>query len=274
MMHGRFEDYHLAAKKSGVEWTGVMLNPLYGCSPVSEGCANCYAARDAARWTNHFAGLAERTPNGGARWTQEIQFRPDALKKPLSWRDPHLVFLGGMSDLFHEKVAFEYIDRVFDMMAATPQHTYQLLTKRIGRALQYLEHRGRIPLPNVWIGVSVENQLAADERIPVLHELDAAVKWISYEPALGSVDLGYYFLPRVLTKIGWVVCGGESGKFARKMNPDWARLMRDECQRAGVPFFFKQWGEFNEHGERVGKKQAGSLLDGVEWKEFPRKVGA
>ncbi len=303
-MHGQFSDYHLAKVKSGVEWTGKMWNPIYGCTAVSPGCAHCYAARDAARWTNHFEGLAERTPNGGARWTGQIQFREDKLNDPLKYTQPHLIFVCGMSDLFHEDVPFEFIDRMFARMAMTPQHTYQVLTKRPERMLEYFsdlayrtemigieaEHqsgfdrfiwhtddsgngdpRWPLPLPNVWLGVSVENQAVADIRANAMWELAQMgwITWVSAEPLLALFNADIY-----LHFIKWIVIGGESGPLARPMPPHAARYLRDQAEYVGVPIFFKQWGEFDEHGVRVGKKQAGRLLDGREWNEFPKKVAA
>jgi protein gp37 len=251
-----------------------------------------------------------------SRWTGEVRFLPERLNEPRHWKKPRRIFVCDMGDLFHEKVHDEWIDQVFAMMVDCPQHTFQILTKRaermrdylrkvsVDQILQHVRGLGTLawPLPNVWCGVSVENQHFADERIPLLLETPAVVRWISAEPLLGPVDLGDRRIPNGLLAsylcggrgLNWVVCGGESGPNARAMHPDWARSLRDQCQAAGVPFFLKQWGEWaggnsfvgpvretrELHGTRldepyttvfrVGKKKAGRRLDGREWSEFPK----
>lgn len=306
---------------SNIEWTETTWNPMVGCTKVSPGCANCYAITESRRvllrvgaTAKSERGLATRDAYALAvtnndkppRWTGKVGLMEHKLGDPLRWREPLLVFVNSMSDLFHEDVPFEFIDKVFAVMALTPQHTYQVLTKRPARMAEYLNDFSQLsserrhyavewlqykhpaisvsqktplmilnrpwgnwelpwPLPNVWLGTSVENQATADERIPHLLRCPAAVRWLSCEPLLGPVDLTYaasYLIdplpPRVnrsdyvqaarrlimCGNIQWVVVGGESGKGARPMHPDWARSLRDQCQAAGVPFFFKQWGEW------------------------------
>jgi protein gp37 len=279
--------------KSPIEWTEETWNPLAGCSAVSKGCTNCYAAvmtkRLAAMGQAKYSGLL----NSSGHFNGKINFDEAALSIPLKRKKPTTYFVNSMSDLFHEAVPFEFIDRVFAVMALCPQHTFQVLTKRPERMAEYLlKHAdsediawhanveilklghggGRVkwPLPNVWLGTSVEDQAAADARIPHLLRCPAAVRFLSCEPLLGPVDLtrvslgsskvakdsgplsGYTvdFKLNALTgapktgipAVDWVICGGESGADARPMHPDWARGLRDQCEAAGVPFFFKQWG--------------------------------
>lgn len=293
--------------KSKIEWTDATWNPVSGCTKVSQGCKNCYAERVFPRAYATSARL-------GREFT-DVRCHPVRLNQPVRWKRPRKIFVNSMSDLFHEAVPDEFIWDIFDVMFRTHQHTYQILTKRADRMLKFCssERAFAKPLPNVWLGVSVEDQETADERIPLLLQTPAAVRFVSYEPALGPVDFRLTPNPSPLTpSLDWVICGGESGPHARPMHPDWARSVRDQCQAAGVPFFFKQWGEWAEvcrrtdgncvgkyvleagdvilrsHGpiervaqggiwervggmpmRRVGKKNAGALLDGREWKEFP-----
>jgi protein gp37 len=405
------------ADKSKIEWTDATWNPIRGCSRVSEGCRNCYAETVANRFCgpgSAYEGVVQIDANGKGlgKWNGQIKFVEKRLLDPLHWKQPRKIFVNSMSDLFHENVTDEMLDRIFAVMALCPQHTFQILTKRPERMLAYLEgldvdghdmagsdgamrwateaggffslgkrvdrliaeficdaHEDtclfddtdpdgeRIdefyclkpiqwPLPNVWLGVSVENQPAADERIPLLLKTPAAVIFISAEPLLGALNLmsnlggtawiggqrgcgglhhgdgspdcpsylHHHHDDRCARGIDWVIVGGESGPGARPMHPDWARSLRDQCVAAGVPFFFKQWGEwshpdykkpaetpgryalmpqdgttgmygttfteidhyprhFTSFGsivrERVGKKAAGDLLDGVQWHQFP-----
>lgn len=275
------------ADNTKIEWTDATWNPVNGCSLASPGCTNCYAMKQAHRVPQR-RGLTRHT-SGGMVWTGEVRFDEAKLTQPLHWKRPRRIFVCAHGDLFHDAVPDEWIDRVFAVMALCPQHTFQVLTKRSARMLEYARraqpcgehwlagHDGTAgviwPLPNVWLGVSVEDQTRADERIPDLLATPAAVRWISAEPLLGPVDLTVYRddqLIEALTgdrqdgvimradfslvginskfsngpKIDWVVVGGESGPGARPMHPDWARTLRDQCAAAGVPFFFKQWGEF------------------------------
>jgi protein gp37 len=290
--------------KTSIEWTDASWNPITGCTEISPGCANCYAARLAAtrlRKIPEYDGLAIYGEN--ARWTGEVRFHPERLEEPLHWRKPRKIFVCDMGDLFHEGVTDQQLFSVFAVMGGSPQHTFQVLTKRAERMKEFvtmpiLEEKFQRaflqwPLPNVWLGVSVENQHFADERIPLLLETPAAVRWISCEPLLGPVKIPY-FLRTVSTAyacfspLDWVVCGGESGPNARPMHPDWLMRLCNQCRVAGVPFFFKQWGEWAPAGQidsartfvghnlgdgqmmlRYGKKLAGRQLFGREWKEFP-----
>lgn len=254
------------ADKSGIEWTEATWNPIVGCTHVSPGCDNCYAAREASGRLKHlplYAGLAT-----AGKFTGEVRLVPERLGQPLRWRKPRRVFVNSMSDLFHETVPDEFIAQVFAVMAFAPQHSFQVLTKRHGRLQSLLNNRTwwtkafaracadlNMPtartswmwdintgpayaLRNVWLIVSVENQQWAGIRIPALRNTPAAVRGLSCEPLLGPLhDLD-------LTGISWVICGGESGPGARPMHPDWARGLRDQCVAAGVPFFLKQWGEW------------------------------
>lgn len=307
-----------------IEWTDEVWNPLAGCSVLTPGCTNCYAMKMARRLeaigVDHYAGLTQTT-KGGAVWTGKVALAPNhILTKPLRWRKPRRIFVNSMSDLFHETVPDEWIDRVFAVMALAPQHTFQVLTKRSARMLAYLTSRGPVdwsaaipspsnmfmskhefdcrllgvapeiyhqaplahPLPNVWLGVSAEDQTRADERIPDLLATPAAVRFVSLEPMIGAVDLntipspavtpedeGYWHSalesgdihyreghPDVLTGRGivdavdgpwlpgldWVIVGGESGVKARPFHVDWARSIVKQCQAAGVPVHVKQLG--------------------------------
>jgi protein gp37 len=326
-----------------IEWADAVWNPLTGCTMVSEGCRFCYAVtmtrRLAAMGQEKYAGLVNP---GKGHFNGVVQTHDDALCIPLTWRKPRRVFVNSMSDLFHKEVPFEFIDKVFAVMALTPQHTYQVLTKRPERAAEYMNYidsagfcaaarvqaacefwqlrctkdypwsvvydfalnkLARWPLPNVWLGTSVEDGRVR-QRIDELRRIPAAIRFLSCEPLIGPLD------DLDLTGIHWVIVGGESGPGARPMHPDWARSLRDQCTSAGVPFFFKQWGEWRpmsatcigcgddgwvaptpearyvyENGfskspktlksegfaymVKVGKKRAGRMLDGRTWDEFP-----
>jgi len=235
--------------KSKIEWTDATWNPVRGCSVVSEGCRNCYAMQVAARFSGEgqaYEGLAYRN-SSGAHWTGKVRLVEEHLEDPLRWKRPRRIFVNSMSDLFHESLDEIDIGQVFGVMALAKQHTFQVLTKRPARMLSILE-TARIcfdfdePLPNVWLGVSVEDQKTADERIPLLMKTPAALRWLSAEPLLGPIDLES--IPTLEGSIDWVVVGGESGQGARPMHPDWVRSIGDQCVAAGVPFFFKQWGEW------------------------------
>jgi len=228
-----------------IEWTDFTWSPVAGCTKVSAGCAHCYAERMATRLAGR-AGYPAQHPFA-------VTLHPDRLDEPLHWRKPRRIFVCSMSDLFHPEVPDEFIFRVWQTIAATPWHTYMILTKRPERMA------ARVPVfcgaqwvaPNLWLGTSIEDQATADERIPHLLRCPAAVRFISYEPALGPVDFGdnlVYICGPTCTEAGlginWVIAGGESGPNARPAHPDWFRSVRNQCQAAGVPFFFKQWGEW------------------------------
>lgn len=231
---------------STIEWTDATWNPLTGCNKVSPGCKHCYAERMAGR-LQHMG--VSNYQNGF-----ELTLHEHALEIPRRWRSPRTVFVNSMSDLFHVDVPLEFIQRVFKVMAETPQHRYQILTKRAERLEElapYLEWPA-----NVWMGVSVETLNYAD-RINYLRQVPAAVRFLSLEPLLEP-------LPELdLTGIHWAIVGGESGPGARPMEEGWVRDLRDQCQRAQVAFFFKQWGG-------VQKKRTGRVLDGRTWDEMPR----
>ena len=265
-----------------IEWADATWNPITGCSVVSPGCANCYAMRLAGGRLKAAPSRAGLTlpSRAGPVWTGEVRFNRHWLDQPLRWRRPRRIFVCAHGDLFHEHVPNDWIDQVFAVMALAPQHQFLVQTKRAERVRDYLKLRspvdgslsGRIidaaadmlpssdirnlhwdfpqwPLPNVWAGVSVEDQCRADERIPLLLETPAAVRWISAEPLLARLTLDRWIAGPALRKeegapsapgLDWVVAGGESGRGARPMHPAWPRLLRDECAKAGVAFFFKQ----------------------------------
>jgi len=260
----------MTASKSKIEWTESVWNPIRGCSLESEGCRNCYAMRQAWRFSGPgqpYEGLVKKI-NGRPVWTGEVRLVEKDLEVPLRWRKPRRVFVNSMSDLFHPSVPDAWIDRIFAVMALTPHHTYQVLTKRAGRMRKYLTTSmqgaaidaadpngiGGIyynPLPNVWLGVSVEDQATADERIPALLDTPAAIRWVSYEPALGPVDFtrlvahakgGLDALRPGPQRLDWIVMGGESGPDARPFNLHWARNTIADCKAAGVACFVKQLG--------------------------------
>jgi len=230
------------AEHSTIEWTEATWNPVTGCSKVSTGCKHCYAER-----------LARRLQAMGAlRFT--VTLHPAVLDLPKRWRRPRMVFVNSMSDLFHESVPPEFIQRVFATMRDCPQHTFQVLTKRSARLRDLAPHLDWAP--NIWMGVSVENRRVI-HRIHDLQAVPAHVRFLSCEPLLGPLD----DLP--LDGIHWVIVGGESGPGARPMQAAWVRAIRDRCRRADVPFFFKQWGG-------VRKDRTGRDLDGRAYDEMPR----
>lgn len=287
---------------TSIEWTDKVWNPVTGCTKVSQGCRHCYAETIANRFW-------------GERKFTDVQCHPERLDEPSKWRKPRMIFVNSMSDLFHEAVPDEFIWKVFDVISHNRRHIYQILTKRPDRMMAWFEaYQNRFwhyhapdepqgeyvsapwPDPCMWLGTSIENRKAKHERIDYLRDTPAAVRFLSIEPLLE--DLGYLDLEG----IHWVIVGGESGSQARMIHPDWVRSIRDQCQAADVPFFFKQWGAwkptdgsagvveklergsigpvFTEPGmtqldpgwvmvNKVGKSKSGCLLDGREWKEFP-----
>lgn len=235
---------------SSIEWTEATWNPLTGCNKVSPGCKHCYAERMAKRL--QAMGL-EKYRNGF-----RLTLHPESLEEPLRWSKPQYIFVNSMSDLFHKDVPLTFIQQIFDVMRRAHWHQFQILTKRAERLLE-LDSLLAWP-PNVWMGVSVENADYA-YRIDLLRQTRAAIKFLSCEPLLGP-------LPNMnLNGIHWVIVGGESGPHARPMEQEWVRGIRDQCLKAGVPFFFKQWG-----GTR--KKKTGRLLDNRIWDELPRQLAA
>jgi protein gp37 len=243
--------------RSAIEWTGATWNPVTGCDRVSAGCDHCYALKLAARLKA--MGQAKYQEDGDPRTSGPgfgVTMHPSELEVPKRWLRPRLIFVNSMSDLFHPRVTAQFVAEVFAVMAATPQHTYQVLTKRPKRARQLL--RGWTPLPNVWVGVSVEADDQVD-RAAVLREVPAAVRFLSCEPLLGP-------LPSLdLTGIDWVIVGGESGPEPRPIRREWVTAIRDRCAAADVPFFFKQWGGRTP-------KARGRLLDGTTYDQMPTRA--
>jgi protein gp37 len=246
------------AGPSDIEWTEATWNPVSGCAIISPGCTNCYAMRMARRleFMGHekYTGLT-RVSGGKPKWNGKLKLDYASLNTPKTWRSGKTIFVNSMSDLFHEDVPLEYISAVFNVMIDTPQHTYQILTKRSDRLATLAPH---INWPkNVWMGVSVENEEFL-YRMDDLRKVPSFVKFLSLEPLLGP-------LPAMdLSGIDWVIAGGESGPNARPMQPDWVRDIRDQCERAGIAFHFKQWGGKN-------KKRAGRTLDNRTWDELPNR---
>ncbi|HEX2571503.1 MAG TPA: phage Gp37/Gp68 family protein [Polyangia bacterium] len=231
--------------RTAIEWAEATWNPARGCTKISPGCKHCYAETFAER----FRGVPGHPFEQGF----DLRLVPEALDLPKRWRRGRRIFVNSMSDLFHEDIPLSFLQDVFAVMAETPQHQYQVLTKR-SRRLAELAPQLAIP-PNAWLGVSVED---ADHvwRIADLRQVPARVRFLSVEPLLGPID----HLP--LEGIHWVILGGESGHHARPMHPDWVRSVREQCRAADVLFFFKQWGG-------VHKSRAGRLLDGRTWDEIP-----
>ena len=240
--------------QSRIEWTEVTWNPTVGCTKISPGCKNCYAETMARRL--HAMGM--RGYENGFKLT----LMPGRLLEPLERAKPTVYFVNSMSDLFHEKVQFEYIQRVFDVMGRARQHTFQVLTKRAERMAEFC--RGVTVPDNVWLGVSVENRKHGLPRIPVLRGVNARVRFLSVEPLLG--DLGAFDL----TGISWVIVGGESGHRARPMKPAWVDRIKWQCDAAGVAFFFKQWGTWSADGEKRSKAANGREYRGRVWDAMPQ----
>ncbi len=343
-----------------IEWTDRTWNPLAGCTMVSRACENCYAMRMAFRLEHmgqdKYKGTTRKTEGGKIIWTGKINIDEKALLQPLKWKKPQRVFVNSMSDLFHENIGFSIIDSVIAMMAITPHITYQILTKRADRMEWYMNRFKSLPtvhmavaanylglseeqiqkirtvnwpLPNVWLGTTIENQKEADKRIPHLLNCPAAVRFVSCEPLVGPINLNGdkwgkiidtpegkyqdYLMGRELVpmsdgsysaqwkgRIDWVITGGESGPNAEPSHPDWFRSLRNQCEAAGVPFFFKQWGEWMPYSgtlkdltfqkgffisklngrpvhleegmafmQKLGKNVSGNQLDGKVYNEFP-----
>lgn len=290
--------------KSNISWTEYTWNPTTGCNKVSQGCKNCYAEK------MHKRLMIMKPAKYNKPFLEGAIAHEDALDAPIKLKKPRLIFVNSMSDLFHENISFEFIDQVFEVMLyKAPWHTYQVLTKRPERMLEFaiwkqVKFKREFPkkkftndIPyifpaNIWVGTSVENQ-DVDDRIYYLLHVPAKVRFLSCEPLLGFLNLDIPFTDTIGNKKRWyegihqVIVGGESGHMARAMHPDWARSLRDQCKAAGVPFFFKQWGEYapvdeKEFGvavyskgilnndadnniavmKKIGTKKNGRLLDG------------
>ena len=244
------------AGPSDIEWTDSTWNPVAGCSVISPGCTNCYAMRMAARLAamgqDKYTNITRKS-GGRAKWNGRVYLDEQSVDLPRKWKVGRLIFVNSMSDLFHEHVPFDFVHRIFQTMNETPQHTYQVLTKR-AELLEKLSPE-LTWTPNIWMGVSVENS-DFTWRIDHLRRSGARVKFLSLEPLLGPLN------GLELDGIDWAIAGGESGPGARAMATDWVRSIRDQCVEAGVAFHFKQWGGIN-------KKKAGRVLDGCTWDQLP-----
>jgi protein gp37 len=316
------------AKKHGISWLNVpgfvpqTWNPIVGCSKISTGCEHCYAERMAIRLSNMaqpgtaaYRDVIEGGFDRPAHWNGKTSLVESALEKPLTWKKPRAIFVNSMGDLFHENTPDEWIASIWGIMAVCPQHLFIVLTKRAERMERWFKDEnercierlgdgcgGLRTLPNVWIGVTAENQEQADKRIPHLFSIPAAKRFVSVEPMVEAVQIGMRGTCTMCVsfncelhgssellekcpatkKLDWVICGGESGPGARAMSPEWARGLRDQCQAAGVPFFFKQWGDWFKYPHRIPNKQAaidagfmsyekhgGDVLDGRQWQDWP-----
>lgn len=283
---------------SNIEWTGSTWNPILGCSKISAGCRNCYAINQAFRNWKMAEGLPENKrgrlayyeglTKGFDDWTGKLVFVPEALEIPLKRKKPETYFVNSMSDMFHDNVEDEWLDQVWDVMKRTPQHTYQILTKRPHRMKARLQ--GTEPLPNVWLGVSVENQKAADERIPLLLETPAAIRFLSCEPLLEFVDLSRW-LPIQLEESGWekypemnsltfdwVIVGGESGRGARSCEVEWLEEITEKCLAADVSIFVKQLGSKPTGIDiKLSDKKGGNFdqfPESLQFRQMPKSLGA
>lgn len=278
-----------------IEYVTDTWNPVTGCTPVSSGCKNCYARRMAKRLAGRCGYPADEP--------FKVTLHPDRLEQPLKWKKPRRIFVCSMGDLFHPDVPADYITAIYDVMGAASKHTFIVLTKRPERIDPVLygedgrwHYGGGDYLPNVWHLTTAENQEMADKRIPILLKLrEASSGWpvlgVSVEPMLGPISFRWAkwepWKPLRnnhldgLRRLNWIICGGESGPGARPMPPEWPRELKDQCREAGVPFFFKSWGEWvspsqgdgigiTDNPRKVGKKRAGRLLDGREWNEYPK----
>ena len=251
-------------QKSAIEWTESTWNPLTGCTKISPGCKNCYAERMALR----LRAMGQRNYVNGFTLTLHDQL----LTLPLRWRSPQRIFVNSMSDMFHEDVPAEFILRAFDVMQRANWHNFQILTKRAARMAEL--NSNLIWSPNIWMGVSVENE-SYTERIEHLRRTGAVIKFLSLEPLLGPLDDLH------LEEIDWVIVGGESGPGAREMKAEWVKSIRDQCLNAGIAFFFKQWGkpQFNPDandptiaGDHPQHAKGGCQLDGQIHRTVPRRV--
>ncbi len=239
--------------ESAIEWTEQTWNPVTGCTKISPGCKNCYAEVMARRLQAMGAGGYDK---GFA-----LAMHPERLQQPLRRKKPTTYFVNSMSDLFHEGVPDAFIDQVFDVIRQTPQHTYQILTKRAERLPAYF---GTVALPkNVWLGVSVEDRKYGVPRIAHLRKVKAKVRFLSVEPLLSDVG------KLDLRGIHWVIVGGESGPKARPMQPEWVSNVQEQAEAAGAAFFFKQWGGWGADGVKRHKKANGRELRGRTWDGYP-----
>lgn len=243
---------------SSIEWTDATWNPLAGCSKVSSGCQNCYALRMAARLEmmgqEKYVGLT-CAKNSQTKWTGKINFDRKTLNKPLEWSKSQFIFVNSMSDLFHEDVSVDVVKEIWEVMARAHWHIFQVLTKRADRMMELLKRDDFPVLPNVWLGVSVEDSDCA-KRIGILNKTPANVRVVSFEPLLGPIG------KIDLQLIDWAIVGGESGPGARPMKEIWVDEIFEQCKDSGTPFFFKQWGG-------TFKKKTGRIYRNQVWDEFP-----
>jgi len=241
---------------SKIEWTEQTWNPTTGCTKISSGCKNCYAET-----------MAKRLQAMGAHGYENgfnLSILPERLSQPLKRKKPTIYFVNSMSDLFHKSISFDFLDQIFEVIEKTPQHSYQILTKRAIRMRDYFINRS-VP-NNVWLGVSVENKKYGLPRIDYLREINARIRFLSVEPLLediGKVDLA---------DIHWVIVGGESGAKARPMEERWVKSIKNQCNFQGVSFFFKQWGTWGVDGVKRNKKANGRYLSGKKWDEYPTSL--
>ena len=251
-----------------IEWTDETRNPIVGCTKISPGCKHCYAEIMARR----LSGMPLQSPKYSmviyeGKWSGNTFMDETALEKPFSWKKPRRIFVCSMGDLFHESVPFSWIIEVMFVIRGNPQHTFQILTKRPLRMHEFFTECASNPffidrgdLPNLWIGVTAENQEQANKRIPLLLDIPNVKRFVSIEPMIGPISLNSGHLLDIPSSINQVILGGETGPGARPMHPDWVTHIRDQCVEANVPFFFKSWG---------GKDKANYLIEGKEWKGMP-----
>ena len=257
--------------RSAIEWTDATWNPTTGCTRVSAGCDNCYAEQLSRRLLSatYRARLPVVDTAENRRDPFAVRVWPERLRAPRMWRSPRRVFVNSMSDLFHRDVPEDFARECFRVMLDVDRHVYQLLTKRPSRAARFVRRNSDLfpqGLPDhMWIGTSVEDQ-SVDYRVRHLLSVPAAVRFLSCEPLIGSLNLGAFVNGAGRGGLHWVIVGGESGAGARPMNPEWARVLRDQCIDACVPFFFKQWGGRTP-------KAGGRELDGATWDEYPKSGG-
>lgn len=259
-----------------IEWANETLNPFFGCTKVSPGCVECYAEKMAFR-IGHIeqAALGDRPLRyckvinfGTKQWNGNVDINELVLNKPFRWKQPRMIFVNSMSDTFHEKIPFEWIDKIIDVIRWTPQHTYLFLTKRPEIMLKYFtEHLPKkytteddYVLPNLWLGVTAENQEMADKRIPILLQTPAAKRFVSVEPMLSHVIIH----KDQIRRLHWVICGGMSGSNDYPVKVEWVATLQRQCKLTQTPFLFKQWGGLN-------KKRNGRLLGGVLYDEYPEQ---
>ncbi|KJF41834.1 DUF5131 family protein [Draconibacterium sediminis] len=241
---------------SKIEWTEATWNPSSGCTKISAGCKHCYAESMARR----LKAIGTVGYENGFRFN----IVPSRLNEPLKKKKPTVYFVNSMSDIFHEKMPLDYLDKIFSVIKQTPHHTYQVLTKRADRMYEYLSQR-EIP-KNVWLGVTVENKFDGIPRIDKLRHLNASVLFLSVEPLLedlGEIDL---------TNINWVIVGGESGNQARPMDKSWVENVKKQCDANDVAFFFKQWGTWGADKVKRNKKENGKELNGKIWQNYPEVI--